>query len=294
MPNYDNVASVSGGEGIVKTAVDAFGRVDILINNAGILRDKTFNKMEEENWDAVMNVHLKGAYCVSRPAFNVMREKGYGRIVMTTSGAGLFGNFGQSNYAAAKMGLIGLAHVLNLEGAKYNIKTNVIAPVAATRFSEDVLPPPVHRKAQARLHSPRGTLPVLRGMPGRRHDHQRHNGVLQPHGHPHRARRHPVRREARPCPGRDQGQLAQDHEPGEPEVFPSAPGDLRGVADAALVEKGSAPFRRDLRHGHEPEPVLLRFEQDRQVRLHGPDRDDVPPGPFQEGVAVFPDGDLEI
>ncbi|MRR35865.1 SDR family NAD(P)-dependent oxidoreductase, partial [bacterium] len=135
VPNYDNVASAAGGENIVKTAVDAFGRVDILINNAGIVRDKTFTKMEEENWDAVMNVHLRGAYCVSKPAFSVMRENNYGRIVMTTSGAGLFGNFGQSNYAAAKMGLVGLTHVINLEGAKYNIKANVIAPIAATRFS---------------------------------------------------------------------------------------------------------------------------------------------------------------
>jgi len=146
VPNYDNVASVEGGANIVKTAVDAFGKVDILINNAGILRDKSFTKMEEENWDAVMNVHLKGAYCVSRPAFEVMRANNYGRIIMTTSGAGLFGNFGQSNYASAKMGLIGLTNVLKLEGAKYNIMTNVIVPVAASRLTEDVLPPEFFEK----------------------------------------------------------------------------------------------------------------------------------------------------
>ena len=146
VPNYDNVATVAGGANIVKTAVDAFGKVDILINNAGILRDKTFNKMEEENWDAVMSVHLKGAYCVSRPAFEVMRANNYGRIIMTTSGAGLFGNFGQSNYASAKMGLIGLTNVLKLEGAKYNVKTNVIVPVAASRLTEDVLPPEFFEK----------------------------------------------------------------------------------------------------------------------------------------------------
>jgi NAD(P)-dependent dehydrogenase (short-subunit alcohol dehydrogenase family) len=141
VPNYDNVASTAGGENIVKTALDAFGKVDIVINNAGILRDKTFAKMDGENWDIVMNVHLRGAYCVTRPAFEVMRANGYGRIVMTSSGAGLFGNFGQSNYSAAKMGLVGLMHVLKLEGAKYNIKANAIVPVAATRFTEDVLPP---------------------------------------------------------------------------------------------------------------------------------------------------------
>jgi len=146
VPNYDNVASVEGGANIVKTAVDTFGKVDILINNAGILRDKSFTKMEEENWDAVMNVHLKGAYCVSRPAFEVMRANNYGRIIMTTSGAGLFGNFGQSNYASAKMGLIGLTNVLKLEGAKYNIMTNVIVPVAASRLTEDVLPPEFFEK----------------------------------------------------------------------------------------------------------------------------------------------------
>ncbi|MDD5712727.1 MAG: SDR family oxidoreductase [Smithellaceae bacterium] len=144
--NYDSVATVAGGENIVKTAVDAFGKVDILINNAGILRDKSFVKMTEDEWDLVVSVHLRGAFCVSRPAFNVMRENGYGRIVNTTSGAGLYGNFGQANYSAAKMGLVGLMNVLNIEGAKYNIKTNTIAPVAASRLTEDVLPPDLFGK----------------------------------------------------------------------------------------------------------------------------------------------------
>lgn len=141
VPNFDNVATVAGGENIVKTAIDAYGKVDILINNAGILRDKSFVKMEEENWDAVMAVHLKGSYCVSRPAYINMRENGYGRIVMTTSGAGIFGNFGQTNYSAAKSGIVGLTNALKLEGAKYNIKVNVLAPVAASRLTEDVMPP---------------------------------------------------------------------------------------------------------------------------------------------------------
>jgi len=154
VPNYDTVATVEGGENIVKTAIDAFGKVDILINNAGILRDKSFAKMEEENWEAVNAVHLKGAYCVTRPAYLNMRENGYGRIVMTTSGAGLFGNFGQSNYAAAKMGLIGLTNVLKLEGAKYNIKVNVLVPVAASRLTEDVLPPEFFEKLKPEFVTP--------------------------------------------------------------------------------------------------------------------------------------------
>jgi NAD(P)-dependent dehydrogenase (short-subunit alcohol dehydrogenase family) len=154
VPNYDNVATVAGGENIVKTAIDAFGKVDILINNAGILRDKSFVKMDEENWDGVMAVHLRGAYCVTRPAFINMRENGFGRIVMTTSGAGLFGNFGQTNYAAAKTGLIGLTNVLKLEGAKYNIKTNVIVPVAASRLTEDVLPPELFDKMKPDFITP--------------------------------------------------------------------------------------------------------------------------------------------
>jgi len=152
--NYDNVATMEGGENITKTAVDAYGKVDILVNNAGILRDKTFLKTEESDWDAVCQVHLKGAYCVTRPAFKVMKENGYGRIILTTSGAGIFGNFGQANYSAAKSGVVGLANVLKLEGAKNNIKTNVLAPVAATRLTEDILPPPVFEKMKPEYVTP--------------------------------------------------------------------------------------------------------------------------------------------
>ncbi len=141
VPNYDNVATVDGGENIVQTAIDAFGKVDILINNAGILRDKSFPNMLEENWDAVLNVHLKGTYCVTRPAFICMKQNGYGRIVMTSSIAGVIGNFGQTNYGSAKMGIVGLTNVLKIEGAKYNINVNVILPSAGTRLTDDVLPP---------------------------------------------------------------------------------------------------------------------------------------------------------
>jgi 3-hydroxy-3-methylglutaryl CoA synthase/NAD(P)-dependent dehydrogenase (short-subunit alcohol dehydrogenase family)/putative sterol carrier protein len=139
--NYDNVATKDGGENIVRTAIDNYGKVDILINNAGILRDKSFLKQDPENWHTVIDVHLNGAYYVTQPAFKVMKENGYGRIVMTTSAAGLYGNFGQTNYTAAKMGVVGMMNTLKIEGKKKNILVNTIAPAAASRLTEDIMPP---------------------------------------------------------------------------------------------------------------------------------------------------------
>ena len=138
-PNYDSVATAAGGRAIVQAAVTAFGRVDVLVNNAGILRDKAFHKMDDAMIDSVIDVHLKGALYVTQPAFRLMREQGYGRIINTSSASGLFGNFGQANYGAAKAGLAGLTRVLALEGAGHGIKVNAIAPIAATRMTQDIL-----------------------------------------------------------------------------------------------------------------------------------------------------------
>jgi NAD(P)-dependent dehydrogenase (short-subunit alcohol dehydrogenase family) len=137
----NSVATPEGGDAIVQTALDANGRDDIVINNAGILRDKTFHNMTPEFVDPVLDVHLRAAFWVTKPAWIHMREQGYGRIVNTSSNSGILGNFGQSNYGAAKMGLVGLTRVLAAEGAKYNIKANALAPVARTRMTEDILGP---------------------------------------------------------------------------------------------------------------------------------------------------------
>jgi NAD(P)-dependent dehydrogenase (short-subunit alcohol dehydrogenase family) len=144
--NYDSVAETEGAENIVKTALDEFGKIDGIVSNAGILRDGTFHKMPFENWDAVLKVHLYGGYNVIRAAWPHFREQGYGRVVVATSTSGLFGNFGQANYSAAKLGLVGLINTLAQEGAKYNIKTNALAPIAATRMTQDILPPEVFEK----------------------------------------------------------------------------------------------------------------------------------------------------
>lgn len=139
--NYDSVATPEGGENIVQTAIDTFGRIDIIVNNAGILRDTSFKNMTAEKLEPVIDVHLKGAFYVTQPAWEHMREQSYGRIINTSSGAGIFGNFGQTNYGSAKMGLVGFTNVLAVEGTKYNIKANAIAPVAKTRMTEDILGP---------------------------------------------------------------------------------------------------------------------------------------------------------
>jgi NAD(P)-dependent dehydrogenase (short-subunit alcohol dehydrogenase family) len=149
-----SISTPEGGEAVIRTAIDAFGTIDIVVNNAGIVRDKTFAKQTPDLLDPVLDVHLKGAFYVTRPAYAHMKEKGYGRIVNTSSAAGLFGNFGQTNYGAAKMGLVGMTRVLALEGAKYGILSNVVAPIAATAMSAGVLDAGWTRRLKSGLVSP--------------------------------------------------------------------------------------------------------------------------------------------
>ena len=150
----NSVATPEGGAAIVQTAVDAYGKVDVVINNAGILRDKSFHNMTPDLLNPVLDVHLKGAFYVTQPAWLIMREQGYGRIISTSSAAGVFGNFGQTNYGAAKMGLVGFTRVLAAEGAKYNIKANAIAPLALTRMTENLMGGAFGEKLSPGLVSP--------------------------------------------------------------------------------------------------------------------------------------------
>ena len=154
VPNYDSVADAKAAANIVKTAVDSFGTVDIVVNNAGILRDKSFHNMSLDDYEFVVKVHFLGSVYVTHAAWPIMREKSYGRVVMTSSNSGIYGNFGQANYSAAKLAVVGLVNTLRLEGQKYNIHVNAIAPVAGTRMTEDLMPPEIVAKLKPELVSP--------------------------------------------------------------------------------------------------------------------------------------------
>ncbi|MAI80087.1 MAG: SDR family NAD(P)-dependent oxidoreductase [Myxococcota bacterium] len=153
VPNFDSVATLEGGQRIVDTAIERFGGCDILIANAGILRDKSFAKLSAEDLQAVLDVHLMGAFSTAQPAFRQMKEAGGGKIILTTSASGLFGNFGQANYTAAKMGIWGLMRTLSIEGERSNIQVNCIAPAAATRLTGG--------ESETGSTSPRSVMPLV-------------------------------------------------------------------------------------------------------------------------------------
>ncbi len=163
--NGGSVSDRAGAKSMVDDAMNAWGRVDILINNAGILRDKSFSKMTLDDFDMVVNVHLLGAAYCAHAVWPIMREQNYGRILMTTSPTGLYGNFGQTNYGAAKLGQVGLMNSLKIEGAKNNIHTNTIAPVAATRMTENLMPEEVLDKLGPELVTPAALFLVSQDAP---------------------------------------------------------------------------------------------------------------------------------
>ena len=152
--NGSSVTDDAGVALMVKQAMDAWGRIDILIANAGILRDKSFSKMELSDFELVVNVHLMGTVKPVKAVWEIMREQNYGRIVVTTSSSGMYGNFGQSNYGAAKLGIIGFMNTIKLEGQKNNIHINAISPVAATRMTENLMPAPVLEKLKPEYVTP--------------------------------------------------------------------------------------------------------------------------------------------
>ncbi len=177
-----NGASVTDDAGVahlVKQTMDNWGRIDMLVANAGILRDKSFAKMELKDFDAVMAVHLMGTVKPCKAIWQIMRDQQYGRIVVTTSSTGLYGNFGQTNYGAAKLSLVGFMNTLKLEGAKDNIKVNAICPVAGTRMTENLMPPEMLETLKPEYVTPGGDLPGQRGGPDRR-DPRRRRGRSPP------------------------------------------------------------------------------------------------------------------
>jgi NAD(P)-dependent dehydrogenase (short-subunit alcohol dehydrogenase family) len=154
VPNYDSVANPKSAANIVKTAVDSFGTIDIVVNNAGVLRDKTFHNMTVDDFDFVVKVHFLGTAYVTHAAWPIMRAKAYGRVVVTSSNSGIYGNFGQANYGGAKLAVVGFMNALRLEGQKYNVLVNALAPVAGTRMTESLMTPEMLARLDPAFVSP--------------------------------------------------------------------------------------------------------------------------------------------
>ena len=163
--NGGSVSDRNGAKSMVDDAMEAWGRVDILINNAGILRDKSFSKIDLDDFQVVVDVHLMGAVYCTHAVWPIMREQNYGRVLMTTSPTGLYGNFGQTNYGAAKLAQVGFMNSLKIEGAKNNIHTNTIAPIAATRMTESLIPEAVHSKLAPESVTPAALFLVSKEAP---------------------------------------------------------------------------------------------------------------------------------
>jgi NAD(P)-dependent dehydrogenase (short-subunit alcohol dehydrogenase family) len=154
VPNYDSVADPKTAANIVKTAVASFGTIDIVVNNAGVLRDKTFHNMTVDDFDFVVKVHFLGTAYVTHAAWPIMRAKAYGRVVVTSSNSGIYGNFGQANYGGAKLAVVGFMNALRLEGQKYNVLVNALAPVAGTRMTESLMTPEMLARLDPAFVSP--------------------------------------------------------------------------------------------------------------------------------------------
>ncbi len=211
--NGSSVTDDAGVALMVKHAMDAWGRIDILIANAGVLRDKSFSKMEIADFEFVLDVHLLGTVKPAKAVWEIMKEQNYGRIVCTTSSSGLYGNFGQTNYGAAKLGIIGFMNTLKLEGQKNNIHVNAIAPVAATRMTENLMPPEILERLKPRVRDAGRGVPLLGRSPHRLHPDRRRRR-LRALAHRRDRGRLPGRR--RPLGRGSPRQLGEDHRPGRP------------------------------------------------------------------------------